>query len=111
MAERHGWQETRWPVVWVAFGAGIIAATHIGKLPPALPMLRAELGAGLVMGGWIASMISCTGFALGLFAGSLADRFGQRRMLMFGLFALAATSPSRPARPPAPGRPWGRSGG
>lgn len=83
---------TQWPIVWVALGAGVVAASHIGKLPPALPQLSAELEAGLVMSGWIASMISAIGFALGLIAGAIADRIGQRRVLIFGLFMLAAGS-------------------
>ena len=48
--------------MWVAFGGGIIAATHMGKLPAALPDIMAELNSGLVMGGWMTSMISFTGF-------------------------------------------------
>ncbi len=92
MGEEGKTRQTRWLVVWTAFGAGIVAAMHIGKLPPALPDVRAELGAGLVMGGWIASMISCTGFAIGLIAGSIADRLGQRRVLLTGLCFLAAGS-------------------
>lgn len=83
---------TRWPIVWIAFGAGIVAAAHIGKLPPALTEIRAELGASLVTAGWIASMISATSFALGLFAGAVADRIGYRRVLVLGLVALAAGS-------------------
>ena len=79
-------EASRWPIVWLACGAGI------GKLPPALPEIRVALDAGLVMGGWIASLISLTGFALGLIAGSVADRFGQRRVLLFGLGALTAGS-------------------
>ena len=83
---------TRWAVVWIAFGAGIVAAAHIGKLPPALTAIRVELGASLVTAGWIASTISTTSFALGLFAGAVADRIGHRRVLVSGLIALAAGS-------------------
>ena len=79
---------TQWPVMWVVFGAGIIAAMHLGKLPPALPEIRADLQVDLVIGGWIASMISLTGFALGLIAGTLADKLGQRRVLITGLLVL-----------------------
>lgn len=92
MADNTDTQKTQWLVVWVAFGAGIVAATHVGKLPPALPEIRADLAAGLVLGGWIASMISCTGFALGIVAGTIADRIGQRRVLLLGLVSMMAGS-------------------
>lgn len=92
MSERASRGGTDWAVVWIAFGAGIVAATHIGKLPPALPEIRLALEADLVTGGWIASLISCTGFALGLVAGSFADRLGVRRVLIASLCAMAAGS-------------------
>lgn len=83
---------TQWSVVWVIFGAGMVAAAHIGKLPPALPTIQNEMEVGLVTAGWIASMISTVGFALGLIAGAIADRLGQRRVLIFGLMMLATGS-------------------
>jgi len=92
MAGNRETGQTQWLIVWVAFGAGIVAATHVGKLPPALPEICADLGAGLVLGGWIASMISCTGFALGIVSGTLADRIGQRRVLIMGLIAMTVGS-------------------
>ena len=44
------------------------------------------------MGGWIASMISFTGFALGLISGTIGDRIGQRFVLVIGLLTIAAGS-------------------
>ena len=85
-------QTTRWPIVWAAFGAGVVAASHIGKLPPALPIIRLDLDASLIMGGWIASMISIVGFTAGLAAGAVADKLGVGRVIIFGLLALAAGS-------------------
>jgi MFS family permease len=83
---------TQWPIVWAAFGAGVVAASHIGKLPPALPDIREQLEAGLVTAGWIASMISVVGFVAGIAAGAVADRIGIGRVLLFGLVALAIGS-------------------
>ena len=85
-------EKTQWPIMWVAFGGGIVAATHMGKLPAALPDIMAELNSGLVMGGWIASMISFTGFALGLVSGTIGDRIGQRRVLILGLLIISTGS-------------------
>jgi hypothetical protein len=41
-------------VVW-ALLAGVIAADHVGKLPPALPSIRADLGLDIIAAGWLAS--------------------------------------------------------
>lgn len=75
--------------MWAAFGAGVVAAAHVGKLPAALPFIRADLGVDLVTAGWIASLISVTSFVLGLAAGSIADVIGQRRLVLFGMSAFA----------------------
>jgi MFS family permease len=85
-------ERSDWRVVWIAFGAGVVAALHVGKLPPALGDIRAEMDAGLVAAGWIASAISATGAAAGLVAGGFADRLGPRRVMLFGLAALVAGS-------------------
>jgi CP family cyanate transporter-like MFS transporter len=75
-------QVTHWPIVWAAFGAGVVAASHIGKLPPARPVIRLELDVSLIMGGWIASMISIVGFAAGIVAGAVADKLGVGRVII-----------------------------
>ena len=83
---------SNWRVVGIAFGAGVVAALHIGKLPPAIGDIRADLGAGLVTAGWIASTISAVGTLTGLVAGGLADRIGPRRSILAGLICLVVGS-------------------
>jgi predicted MFS family arabinose efflux permease len=80
---------TRWWLVLLAVSGGIIAATYIGKVPPSLPMQRAELGIGLVAAGWVVSMLNIVGALFGIVAGSLGDRFGIRRVVLTGLAVLA----------------------
>ena len=70
--------------------AGIVAACQIGKLPAALPALRAELGLSLVEAGWIVSALAAVGVATGMVWGFAADRFGHRRMLLSGLGVIVA---------------------
>ena len=65
--------------------AGVAAASQLGKLPPALPILRTELAIGLVSAGWLVSIINATSAAVGLIVGLLADRFGRRQALILGL--------------------------
>lgn len=74
-----------WRVVAIAFGAGIVAAMHIGKLPPAMGAIQSDLGAGLITAGWIASVISAIGTLTGLVVGGVADRMGPRRILIMGM--------------------------
>lgn len=43
--------------VAVVVAAGMVAAFHVGKLPPALPAIRDELGLGLVAAGWLVALM------------------------------------------------------
>jgi len=81
---------TRWRAVWAIVAAGTLAGAHIGKVPPALPALRADLGLTLVETGYIATMVNLLGGLAGMFAGALSDRFGHRRMALAGLACMAA---------------------
>ena len=83
---------TRWFVVSVMIASGIAAALHVGKVPPAIPALRDELGLGLVAAGWVASIFSLIGATLGIASGLAADRLGARRVLAAGLVFLIAGS-------------------
>jgi len=67
---------------------GVIAALHVGKVPPALPALRQDLGLDLVSAGFVVSAFNVLGMSLGLLVGVLADRLGRRRLVLLGLLSL-----------------------
>jgi hypothetical protein len=48
--------DNQWRVVVVLLLVGVIATSHVGKLPPALHSIRAQLGLDIVTAGWLASM-------------------------------------------------------
>ena len=83
---------TRWLVVGAMIASGVAASLHVGKVPPALPALREELGLGLVPAGWVASIFNLMGATLGVASGLVADRIGARRVLAAGLVFLIAGS-------------------
>ena len=73
------------------FGAGLICGAYMTKVAPALPLQRAELGLTLVETGFIATVFNVMGGLLGIFAGTLADRYGLRRVGLGGLALLTAS--------------------
>ena len=73
-------------------GAGIVTAFQIGKAPPVLPAIRAELGMSLFAAGWILSAFSIIGLVFGSIIGAVSDAFGHRRMLLIGLASQATGS-------------------
>ncbi len=77
---------------WVVVLAGVAAALHVGKLPPALPVLQQTLGLSLVQSGFLVSLVQMAGMLLGLFVGLAGDTLGHRRCMMAGLLTLAAAS-------------------
>lgn len=83
---------TRWAVVLLLCAAGVAVAFQIGKAPAALPLVRADLGLGLVTAGWVISMFNVIGTLLGMVIGALADRLGHRRVLLSGLGLVAVSS-------------------
>jgi MFS family permease len=80
---------TRWSAVWAIYAGGLVAGAYIGKVPPALPTLRAELGLGLVESGFSATMFNVIGGLGGMLAGVLCDRFGQKRLGLAGLAVMS----------------------
>lgn len=84
--------KTNWPAVIIALTAGMIAAAHYGKAPPALPEIRSQIPVSLIVGGWIMSVFSLTGMLFGIAAGTFADRLGAKMLAMIGLATLALGS-------------------
>lgn len=84
--------KTRWLAVAALVAAGMIAAGHIFKLSPAMPVVRAAFGLDLVAGGWLFSTTNILAALTGVAAGVTADRFGYRRVLFFGLAIMAVAS-------------------
>jgi MFS transporter, CP family, cyanate transporter len=72
--------------------AGVSAALHIGKLPPALPVLRDALQISLVQAGFLLSLVQLAGMGLGLAMGAAADSLGARRTMILGLTILSFAS-------------------
>jgi len=80
--------QTSWPTVGFAVYLGILAAAHIGKVPPALLQIRAELSLSLGSGGLVVSMFSIVGMVAALALGITSDRIGQRTSIGLGIFCL-----------------------
>jgi MFS transporter, CP family, cyanate transporter len=72
--------------------AGVVVSMHVGKLPPALPLLRDEFAMTLVQASFLVSLFQLAGVLFGIFGGMVADRFGPRRVMIAGLLVAAAGS-------------------
>jgi MFS family permease len=77
---------------WVIVFAGVSAALHVGKLPPALPVLQDALNITLVQAGFLLSAVQVASMTLGLAVGLSADSLGLRRSMLVGLALLSVAS-------------------
>ncbi|QJD71365.1 CynX/NimT family MFS transporter [Marinobacterium sp. LSUCC0821] len=77
---------------WIVLFAGIVAAFHVGKLAPAIPVLQAEMGISLVEGGLLLSLVQFVGMSSGVFWGFAVGRIGLRRSVLMGLSLLTVVS-------------------
>lgn len=77
---------------WIVWLAGVSAALHVGKLPPAVPALQQALGVTLVQAGFLLSLVQAGSMLLGLVAGLTAERVGLRRCMLAGLALLSTAS-------------------
>jgi CP family cyanate transporter-like MFS transporter len=79
------------PALLVVLG-GVCAALHVGKLPPAIPVLGDAMGISLLQAGFLLSIVQLAGMALGLAAGLAADTLGGKRTMVAGLAVLSLAS-------------------
>jgi predicted MFS family arabinose efflux permease len=77
---------------WCVIAAGVVAALHVGKLPPALPVLGQVLGVSLLQAGFLLSLVQLAGMMLGLVTGLAVQRAGLKRSMVAGLWVLALAS-------------------
>jgi len=92
----------RWVLLVTVLGSGLVAldATVVNT---ALPAIGQDFGASLTSLQWIVNAYSLTLAGLLLLGGSLGDRYGRRRLFVFGIlwFAVAsligAIAPNSPA--------------
>ncbi len=71
---------------------GVAAALHVGKLPPALPVLREAFSLDLVQAGFLLSLVQLAGMVFGAAAGLAADRWGLKRTMVAGLAIVGLAS-------------------
>lgn len=83
---------TDWKLATLLIVAGVTAAIQIGKVPPALPAIRAELGIDLRAAGWFVSLVNLITALVGVLIALAADRIGHRRLVIFGLLLGSAAS-------------------
>ena len=72
--------------------AGVSAALHVAKLPPAIAALQAAMGISLLQAGFLLSLVQLAGMSAGVAFGALADALGFRRSMLFGLLLLSLAS-------------------
>ncbi len=85
-------ERTSWPAATAVLLAGVAAALHIGKLPPAVPVLQAELGISLIQAGFLLSLVQGAGMLLGIVVGTAAEGFGLKRTMVVGLVLITLAS-------------------
>lgn len=74
---------------WLVILAGIVAAMHIGKLPPSLPILQQYFQLSLNQSGFLLAAIQAAGVVCALFIGLMASRLGLKRLMVGGLVLMA----------------------
>lgn len=81
--------KTNWPGVAIVILAGIAVALQVGKVPVAMPEIRADMGSSLITLSWIFAIFSLMTASLGTIFGSLARPLGLFRVGIAGMLICA----------------------
>lgn len=81
-----------WPLVWLLYLCGLLAAAQLGKMSALAPLVASALGLSLTAVAVAISLIEIGGATLGAVAGLFANRLGLRRTLRGGVACLALAS-------------------
>lgn len=81
-----------WPMVVAVASASMMLPFSVTGAAVALPSMAAQLGSSVGAAQWMLNAFNITFAALPLAAGSLADRFGRRRVLLAGIALVGALS-------------------
>ena len=76
-------QQTRWSIVALCTLAGMVTSMQIGKVAPALGLLRIEFDLSLVQAGRVISFLAATAATVGILVGGISDRLGNRRTIAY----------------------------
>jgi MFS transporter, DHA1 family, inner membrane transport protein len=76
---------SRWPLIHLIVGAGIVSAFQVGKAPAALAAIQSDLGLDLPTASWLLSAFALVGALIGIAIGIASDHIGARRMVIGGL--------------------------
>jgi len=77
--------------VWI-IAAGYLAAIHVGKLAPIIPILQKQLHISLIQAGFALSLVQCAGMLFALFLGVFSEKFGLKKCFTLGLVILGLSS-------------------
>ena len=85
-------RETAWITVFVVIGAGVLAATQIGKGIISLPTLQDEFGLAYGRLSLVVSVFAVLGATVGTVAEVAVQRFTPKPCLIGGMFILGAAN-------------------
>ena len=77
--------------LWI-IAAGYLAAVHVGKLSPIMPILQKQLDLSLAQAGLALSLVQAAGMLFALLLGSFSEKVGLKNCFIAGLVILGCAS-------------------